>query len=401
MSDRPRTGMSSLGSILRSLLLLVAVVIVLDFLLPSTSSKLWLGGVAAAIVALGLVLGSGNRSIRNLQSFLLISAVSLSVAIIGVETVFRVFLLRPGVPTTEQEFSKYISAYWPAPVEPESQPGSLRIVGLVDSFGRAGDADNFYYVLGRELSGAGYSNEIVNLSEWGLELRDELDLFRRFGPRYEPDLVLHSFFVGNDFDLPTEDLSFFGNLSMRYSPGLRPVRPRWFLHRRWLDSCLRARRDQSAATQGGFSDAGFLAIERQRLSKWSSRDHLESVWPRVRQYLDEIRQEAEEAGAVYSMVIQPDQYQVDRELRERLAATAGIDEREIEMDLPQSFIAEYCGSAGIPCLDLLPVLNELADQEDLYLVNDTHYNLKGNAVVGQEVARFVEDVVLARHLDSP
>ena len=110
----------------------------------------------------------------------------------------------------------------------------------------------------------------------------------------------------------------------------------------------------------------------------------------MREYLDQIRAEAEGAGAIYAIVIQPDQYQVDGELRDRLAAIGGIEEREIDMDLPQSFLAEYCESEEIPCLDLLPMIGELADREDLYLLNDTHYNLKGNSVVGQEVARFVE-----------
>ena len=326
MTDRPRTVASGLSAAFKSVLLLVATLVVLDYFLPQKSKGLWLGGGVVLAVAVVLVLGSGSRWVRGLQSFLLFSTISLSIAIVLVEILFRVFLLRPGVPTTEKEFSKYISAHWPAPVEREKRSGTLRIVGLADSFGRAGEEDNFLYVASRELAGAGQANEVVNLSEWGLELRDELDLFRRFGPVYEPDLVLHSFFVGNDFDLPTEDLSFFGTVPMRYTPGLRPIRPRWFLHRRWLESCLRARRDQKGAPQGGFSDANFLAIERQRLGKWSSREHLGKVWPEVREYLDRIREEAEEAGAIYSIVIQPDQYQVDRKLRERLATTAGIDD---------------------------------------------------------------------------
>jgi hypothetical protein len=390
-----------MNSILKSLAFLTAAVVVLDYLLPPAGGGLRLGLVVAAIVAVALVLGRRSRYARGVQSFLLISTVSLAVAAVAVEASFRLFLLRPAVPETEQEFSKHIAAFWPAPVEQESPEGILRIVGLADSFGRAGAEDNFLYVSSRALSAAGQPNEVVNLSEWGLELRDELQLFRRFGPKFEPDLVLHSFFVGNDFDLPTEDLSFFGTVPMRYTPGLRPVRPRWFLHRRWLGNCLQARRNQRGAPDGGFSDASFLAIERQRLSKWSSRNHLDKVWPRVRGYLDEIRIAAEDAGALYSIVIQPDQYQVDGKLRDRLAATDGIEEGEVEMTLPQSYLSKYCTLEAIPCLDLLTVLQERAGQDDLYLVNDTHYNLKGNAVVGQEVARFVEDAMLVHDATSP
>ncbi len=394
MTDRSRIGTSRTSSFLKSLLFVIAASVILDYLLPQTRLAPLLGGTVLAILAVLLFFGSRTGQGTGLQSFLLVSTVSVAVAIVVVEILFRVFLLRPAIPTNDQDFAEHIAAHWQAPVEPGSTAEGLRVVGLADSFGRAGEEDNFLYVAGRVLADSGTPNEVVNLSEWGLELRDELDLFKRYGPAFEPDIVLHSFFVGNDFDLPSEDLYFFGTVPMRYTPGLRPIRPRWFLHRRWLGNCLEARRNQRGAPEGGFSDAGFLAIERQRLRKWSSRDHLESVWPRVRAYLDQIRTEAQKAGAAYAIVIQPDQYQVDRDLRDRLAAWAGIEESEVQMRLPQSYLDEYCDSTAIPCLDLLPTLVDRAGREELYLVNDTHYNLKGNAIVGQEVARFVEAAML-------
>ena len=393
MTDRSRIGPSRASSVLRSLIFLVAATIVLDYALPQNSGGLRLGLFFLILISGSLLFGANNRLIATIQSLIVVSVVSGAIAIIGVEIVFRVFLLRPAVPVSEEDFTEHIASYWPEPVERESSPGSLRIVGLADSFGRAGEDGNFYYVSSRELARAGHANEVVNLSEWGLELRDELELFRRFGVEFEPDLVVHSFFVGNDFDLPTQELAFFGTMPMRYTPGLRPIRPRWFLHRRWLERCWRVRRDQKAAPDAGFSDAGFLAIERKRLQKWSSQSHLEGVWPQVRQYLEAIRTEALRAGARYAIVIQPDQYQVDKRLRDRLATTSGIDEREVDMTLPQILLTEYCESESIPCLDLLAFLQEKAGEQNLYLLNDTHYNLLGNEVVGREVARFVAEAL--------
>ena len=400
MTHRPQTGLS-IGSIVRSVTFLVAALVVLDYLIPQKSGWLLAGGVAALIAAAVVALGRGSKPVRAVQSLLVATTISLAIAIIGVEILFRIFLLRPGVPSTDEDFSRHISAFWPAPIERSRSPERLRIVGLADSFGRAGEEDNFLYVAGRELGEAGQPNEVVNLSEWGLELRDELELFQRFGPDFEPDLVLHSFFVGNDFDLPTEDLAFFGTVPMRWTPGLSPLRPRWFLHRRWLESCWRARRDQKQARQGGFSDVSFLSIEKQRLRKWSDRGYLDRVWPEVETYLDAIRQQAEEAGAGYAMVIQPDQYQVDPVLRQRLAEWAGVQEGEIEMSLPQDLLREYCEDAEIACLDLLPTLQGIESPESLYLNNDTHYNLKGNAVVGQATASFVQRSILESESDRP
>ena len=108
---------------------LLAAAVVVDYLLPSNSRYLWLVGVGAVALGLGLKVRSDSRLVRNLQTLALTSVLSLAIAILGVEIAFRVFLLRPAVPDNVRDFERHIAAYWPTPVEPKA---SLTMVWASD-----------------------------------------------------------------------------------------------------------------------------------------------------------------------------------------------------------------------------------------------------------------------------
>jgi hypothetical protein len=62
------------------------------------------------------------------------------------------------------------------------------------------------------------------------------------------------------------------------------------------------------------------------------------------------------------------------------------------------------GRLGIPVFDLLPVMRAvepLADgKRHLYHLTDTHWNVRGNAVAGAELAKFVR-ALLAKAPGNP
>jgi lysophospholipase L1-like esterase len=59
-------------------------------------------------------------------------------------------------------------------------------------------------------------------------------------------------------------------------------------------------------------------------------------------------------------------------------------------DLPlQRELQRRVAAAGIPSLDLLPVMTAEPQREDLYLPRDGHFSVRGHQVVGRAVARWV------------
>ena len=172
-----------------------------------------------------------SAPLRNLALVVL----ALLFSFVLVEAVFRSVLVERLVPETDRQFRRAVTRAWPHNVPIERQDGVQRILGLANSFGQAGGGRNYYFVLEDLYTQAGHPVEVVNFSAAGYEPVDELTLLQRYGPRYQADLVLHGFFVGNDFNLPDRPLMMSQGVQFRpeYS-GLWSLRPRNFWLLEWL-----------------------------------------------------------------------------------------------------------------------------------------------------------------------
>lgn len=227
------------------------------------------------------------RGLRRLLAWLALLAFSFCVAAVIAELVFRHVLLDHKVPRTEAGFEYWVSSTWPRPITVERDPDRLRILSLADSFGEAGEAgegDNYIYRLERALGEAGIDVDAVNLSVGEYTLLDELELYRRFGARYAPDLVLHGVFIGNDTHLPNGDLMEYGDISVRIEPdrGLdRPLLPAWIGHRLIANANARALAEQDPTEEVGLmSRANFARVQRRALPR--RRQHPGAVGTRAR-----------------------------------------------------------------------------------------------------------------------
>ncbi len=102
------------------------------------------------------------------------------------------------------------------------------------------------------------------------------------------------------------------------------------------------------------------------------------------------------AGTTPVMVLLlPDEFQVDDELWARIEGASGG--QVFERDLPQRRISEFLRSRGVPCLDVLPDLRAAAARgEHAYLLRNTHFNLRGNEIVGHALAEFLARVLPGR-----
>ena len=99
-----------------------------------------------------------------------------------------------------------------------------------------------------------------------------------------------------------------------------------------------------------------------------------------------------ESGARLVIVIFPHSIQVNRSHFDFFRGlTFAMDDRTLESTRPQDLMRELCRERGIPLLDLLPVLEERADEE-LYLEKDDHLNPAGNAVAAEHILAFLAEL---------
>lgn len=324
------------------------------------------------------------------------------IGIFLLEGIFRV-LVKPEVPSTEYEFERLIAFRWPQPILLEKPLHIFRILGLADSYGIAGESQNYYNLLEAALQQTTPHIELVNLSRSGYNLYEEQILFTRFGSRYQPDLVLHGVYVGNDFEnelLSPQHRNFktYRGLPIIDLGGGGSFRPRNLFIVQWIerytqvlfDQQMRQAEQKRGEVSGTFAQANFLSKERAQMEVCLRHGMLsETTWPRVAARLDAIRSAVAQSGAAYVMIIHPDQFQVEAPLRELLQQQYHLNLDNYDFDLPQKFLRQYCVERNILYLDLLPIFRSHGMAGGLYRLHDTHYNDAGNILTAESLRAFL------------
>ena len=278
-----------------------------------------------------------------------------------------------------------------------SRPANVayRIVALGDSFavGVVPQRDNFLTRLSSLLSSKTdvidppppeTAVEVVNMGVSGAQPSDYLSILADEGLAYHPDLVLVNVFVGNDFETRA---------------------PRWF-ERSYLTTLVRALwRLGSAQTPGivpgghqgtyddtkpTMSDDLFMEVQVDRSWVYErGSPRLSEAVARVAGSIRTMRDLARRNGADMLVALIPDETQVDNDVRARVIAARGLAAGQFEMRQPNQLLTQALADADITVLDLLPALSEAATRERVYKPADTHWNLAGNRVAAETIARAI------------
>lgn len=340
--------------------------------------------------------------------------------------------------------------------------GTVRVLALGDSttWGEMLEfPDTYPEVAARILNETGPSrHEFLNLSRPGAGLREYLDYWRKAGTRFNPDIVVIGFFVGNDFYSVVNPYV----LSPPRGGRLEQLRSRLRQLRRLIAFRVAAfhrlrllsrgepfdimelwyGRGESRARLNPLHEQNLLRqaermglasdVVRRRLAKLppdllqqalrfdleaslfaaavlhpaSPREALAMSDPKVlaacqaaMRVLDELIGEIRAAGATPVLLAIP--------RREQVAARYAADLETLGFELllnaslaraPQEYLAEHATRAGVPFVDPLPALQE-ADRRGatlLYFPYDVHLTAAGNRVLGECLAREIAVLVAQR-----
>ncbi len=306
---------------------------------------------------------------------------------------------------------------------PQAKPdGTYRIAVLGDSFTAAFQLpaeQAFWSVLERQLTGCpqlrGRTVEVLNFGVSNYGTAHELLTFRHHARRYEPDLVLLALFTGNDihdnapafhrggngpyFELRDGALALdtsFRN-SARYRLRISIVGRLWYRavrSSRVLQlgrQAVRAVRVSGARTEGSpnrFPDAGLAIYREPDEPEWRE------AWQVTERLLPALRDETRDAGARLAVVTlsNPEQVHPDRERRERLARSLGVE----DLGYPDRRLRELGQREGLPVLNLAPLLAGHAERTGEFLhgfrnPGHGHWNERGHRIAGERIAAWLCD----------
>ena len=299
----------------------------------------------------------------------------------------------------------------------EFEPGEQTVVSIGDSFSMGIVPHWYHFTTVCERVSPGLA--VHNLGRTGIGPGGYLRFLQTEGLGLDPDLILINIFVGNDI-----------------AESLRWNNPRGFLES-WCDRrnvltyqvpIRLARLAQSEGNQiaadesvGDLQDKTTQSVRTQSLDEltasmpWLEDPTLEpprfseSEYSRIEGERANIIRRGEMLGAYahlttaidvmrdasgdtpFAVMLIPDEYQVSDRVWQTVRD--GLGQETMERDRPQERIIAWLQEQGIPYLDLLPVFRAVSalpdGQRHLYHLRDTHINARGNRVVGEALAEFL------------
>jgi hypothetical protein len=297
---------------------------------------------------------------------------------------------------------------------PRAERQGSAVVSIGDSFsyGTVPHAYHFTSVVERERPGI----EVYNMGFPGTGPRDYLELLAGTALTLEPDLVLIQIFVGNDF----------GAGASWSDP------PRWYDADHYLLGIVWHRLQiLRRAELKNWADAGEVIAQDEATLEarfpWLLDPMLEEQHLSQDAYFGLATRNAREIGSdepavdalffgaleglvstayahelPLAFVLIPDEFQVEDALWREIVAASDVP---LERDRAQRVTVDWLERRGIPVLDLLPILREVAPLADgnrhVYHFRDPHFNARGNEAAGLAMARFIDDCLQGANRRAP
>lgn len=242
--------------------------------------------------------------------------------------------------------------------------------------------------------------QVLNFALPGIGPGDYEALWELAARDVEPDTVLVSFFIGNDFQ------------NFRALRGEAPPRFRsaLFVRNFWRFLRNRANRNEGVGPprvespksrtgrfgaevpgyeesydnrQASLAEDYYRALKSEVLNIFAvaNQDLLQTEVLRVAEILARICRKAGRDGAACLVVIFPDELQVDTDLRGSLLGDLDRESEPFDFERPNVALAERLSDLGVPTIDVLACLRD-ADRA-LYRLRDTHLNRRGNQVAAE------------------
>ncbi len=262
--------------------------------------------------------------------------------------------------------------------------GTSRILGIGDSFafGVVPYEYNYLTLVEQDLNQSGRHVELINMGIPGIGPREYLSLLAREGLALEPDRILLSFFVGNDFDGPRRSFVSYSYVASLISYVLASWRK--------FEGQIFHGDATYEDDEPKFTNEAYLEIELKR-SAIFLRDNraFEDQFVLALSYLLEMKRLCDGKNIGLTIVLIPDEVQVNNSLQARVVEQSGSGSASFDFALPNRLLRATFEELKIDYLDLTAEFSAGSRNKRLYRPNDSHWNIAGKALAARLISKHV------------
>ena len=139
-----------------------------------------------------------------------------------------------------------------------------------------------------------------------------------------------------------------------------------------------------------FTDDAYLQIELQRSSIFLRDDAtLENRFAATLSYISEMKRLCDHRNIGPTVVLIPDEMQVNRPLQTRVIVRSGLAPASFDFALPNRLLRARFEELAIDHIDLTPEFIAQSLNQMLYRPNDSHWNIAGNGLAARLIWQHV------------
>ncbi len=273
----------------------------------------------------------------------------------------------------------------------EKKEGTYRIIGLGDSFayGVVPYKNNYLTLLEEKLNNNRNPKiEVLNMGLIGTGPKDYLSVLVNEGLALNPDMVLLSFYIGNDFIDNRITAKERKLLSDRDSYVISFIRGLIKINSQYQGHVYFTKDDKYEDDGASFSDEVYLEKTQERSLIFNRNpaetDFLKIFFNDAMGDLLKIKEICDYHKINLVIVLIPDEVQVSPTLQTKVVEAFGVGPDAFDFQLANKLLAAEFEKHQINYLDLYDSFVVVNSQTSLYKPNDTHWNIPGNEL-GAEI----------------
>lgn len=278
------------------------------------------------------------------------------------------------------------------------EEGTYRIIGLGDSFayGVVPYQHNYLTLLEEKLNNNSQKQiEVLNMGLIGTGPKDYLSVLVNEGLALNPDMVLLSFYVGNDFIDNRITAKERQLLSDRDSYVISFVRGLIKIYSQYQGQVYFTKDDKYEDDGATFTDEVYLQHTQERSLIFNSNpaqpEFFQNAFNDALGDLLKIKEICDYKNITLVVVLIPDEVQVSPILQQKVIEAFRVGPDAFDFQLANKLLATEFEKHNINYLDLFDDFRVASGQISLYKPNDTHWNIAGNELAAEVIDNYLSE----------